>query len=174
MQKRTTLYGMKFGRLTAIEPIRDPNRHRYNWRCVCECGNEVIVPSFKLKSGHTKSCGCLISDILKERNKASVKPRNQRLYRIYYGMMSRCFNKKYEAYKHYGARGITVCDEWAGHFYDFEAWAKTHGYEEPLTLDRIDNDGNYEPSNCRWTTMKVQSNNRHRAGWHNAHARTTS
>lgn len=167
MQKRTTLYGMKFGKLTAIEPVRVGNEKRLRWKCLCDCGKEVIVSSYNLKSGHTKSCGCLISDILTERNKANAKPRNERLYRIYYGMMSRCNNKKYDAYQHYGARGICVCDEWAGHFYDFEKWALSNGYREDLTIDRIDNDGNYEPSNCRWVDMKVQSNNRHSAGWHN-------
>ena len=166
MQKRTTLYGMRFGRLTALEPVRIGKEKRFRWRCKCDCGNEVIVPSYKLKDGHTKSCGCLLHDILVQRNKANIKPRNPRLYRIYYGMMSRCFNPKYEAYKHYGFRGITVCDEWNGHFYDFEQWALANGYEDSLTLDRIDNDGNYAPNNCRWVTMKVQSNNRHPAGWH--------
>ena len=174
MQKRTTLYGMKFGRLTAIEPVRIGNEKRFRWRCKCECGNEVIVASYKLKSGHTRSCGCLLTDCLVKRNKARAKPRNERLYRIYYGMMSRCQNKKYDAYKHYGARGISVCPEWAGHFYDFEEWALLNGYADDLTLDRINNDGNYEPSNCRWTTMKVQSNNRHPAGWHDAHTKMTS
>ena len=162
------LYGQKFGRLTAIEPAGYTKSKRIAWQCRCDCGKEIVVPSDKLISGRTKSCGCFLHDVLVSRNKASVKPRNPRLYRIYYGMMSRCFNKKYDAYKHYGARGITVCDEWAGHFYVFEKWALDNGYDDSLTLDRINNDGNYEPSNCRWTTMKVQSNNRHPAGWHQA------
>lgn len=164
------LYGQKFGALTAIEPAGYTNSKRIAWRCLCECGNETIVASDKLLSGHTKSCGCLIKNVLAERNKASVKPRNPRLYRIYYGMMSRCFNTKYEAYQHYGARGITVCPEWKNHFYDFEKWALSHGYDDTLTIDRIDNDGNYEPNNCRWVDMKVQSNNRHRAGWYKKEA----
>lgn len=160
------LYGQRFGRLTAIEPCGYTQSKRIAWKCQCDCGREAIVASDKLISGHTQSCGCLVSDVVTKRNKANSKPRNERLYRIYYGMMSRCNNKKYDAYQHYGARGIRVCDEWNGHFYDFEKWALLNGYEDDLTLDRIDNDGNYEPSNCRWTTMKVQSNNRHPAGWH--------
>lgn len=160
MQERTTIYGMTFGRLTAIEPVKISNRNRYFWRCRCECGNEIIVPPDKLKRGHTRSCGCLRIDKTIERNKNGAKPRNARLYRIYYGMMSRCYNTKYDAYKGYGARGITVCPEWNGNFYEFEKWSLANGYSDTLTIDRIDNDGNYEPNNCRWTTMKVQSNNR--------------
>lgn len=159
------LYGQRFGRLTAIEPVGYAASKRIKWLCRCDCGNETEVASDKLISGHTRSCGCIISDLLTARNKASIKPRNERLYRIYYGMMSRCFNVKCDAYRRYGARGITVCPEWKGHFYDFEKWALSHGYDNSLTIDRIDNDGNYEPDNCRWTTMKVQSNNRHPAGW---------
>ena len=120
MQKRTTLYGMKFGRLTAIEPVRVNGEKCFRWRCLCECGNEILAKSYKLKSGHTRSCGCLVSETTIRMNKARTKPRNERLYRIYYGMMSRCNNKKYDAYKHYGARGIKVCPEWSGNFYVFE------------------------------------------------------
>lgn len=163
------LYGQRFGRLIAIEPSGYTKSKHIAWRCKCDCGNETIVASDKLISGHTQSCGCLMSERAAESNKARAKNIHPRLYRIYYGMMSRCNNVNYEAYKHYGARGIKVCDEWAGHFQAFQSWALSHGYDDSLSIDRINNDGNYDPSNCRWTTMKVQSNNRHPAGWHNAH-----
>ena len=162
------LYGQRFGRLIAIEPSGYTKSKRIAWKCKCDCGAETIVASDKLISGHTKSCGCLISERAIESNKARTKDIHPRLYRIYYGMMSRCNNHKYDAYKHYGARGIKVCKEWSDSFYVFQDWALTHGYDDALTIDRINNDGNYEPLNCRWVDMKIQSNNRHPIGWHEA------
>ena len=162
MRVLSDLQGQRFGRLIAIKPVGyfSENRKVVVWECLCDCGNMTQVQSSKLKNGHTKSCGCLKHDSIVFENKRRGKNRNERLYRIYYGMISRCNNPKRDAYKSYGARGIKVCPEWNGHFYDFEKWALSHGYEETLTIDRINNDGNYEPSNCRWVNMKVQSNNR--------------
>lgn len=168
------LYGQRFGKLVAIEPDGYTKSKRIAWKCICDCGKETVVASDKLINGHTQSCGCLMSERTVASNKKRTKNIHPRLYRIYYGMLSRCNNANYEAYKHYGARGIKVCNEWAGNFQAFQVWALSHGYDDSLTIDRINNDGDYEPSNCRWTTMKVQSNNRHRAGWHNAHEATTS
>lgn len=162
MQKRTTLYGMKFGRLTAVEPIRVGDEKIFRWRCICECGNEVLVPSYKLKSGHTKSCGCLVSEKRTQMNKemATHNATDSRLYRIYYAMRTRCYNPNKKEYSRYGGRGIQVCEEWLNDFTAFQSWALENGYSDSLSIDRINNDGNYEPSNCRWATAKMQANNR--------------
>lgn len=155
------LSGQKFGRLTAIEPA-GYDRKRIKWKCVCECGNTTFVGSDKLINGHTKSCGCLLSDVLKQRNKGNSthNSTNTRLYRIYYSMKTRCYNPKHKAFHRYGGRGITVCNQWLDDFSSFKEWAVNNGYSDDLSIDRINNDGNYEPSNCRWATAKMQANNR--------------
>lgn len=150
--KLDDLTGRTFGRLVVIERSGGPSKKHTYWLCGCECGNLCIVASAHLKSGHTKSCGCLAS--IKKQDEATL-----RMKKIYRGMRSRCYNHKVGGYKYYGGRGITVCDEWLNDFQAFYDWSVTNGYNNNLTLDRIDNDGNYEPSNCRWVTMLEQSNN---------------
>ena len=108
-----------------------------------------------LRSGITKSCGCL----LHEHNKTHGLS-NTDLYRIYCGMKSRCYNKNNKKYKNYGGRGIKICDEWVNDFSTFYKWAISNGYEKGLSIDRIDVDGNYEPSNCRWANNDIQSHNK--------------
>lgn len=157
-KKREDLSGRKFGRLTVKEFARAGNNRQSIWRCECDCGNFVEVSRNRLLSGHTKSCGCL----------GTHGGKGTRLYNIWRGMKQRCFNPNNRQYNDYGGRGITVCDEWKNDFPAFRDWALTHGYRDDLSIDRINNDSSYEPGNCRWTTAKVQSNNRRprRTGYH--------
>lgn len=166
MRARLDLTGQRFERLVAIKPVETNAEGNVMWLCKCDCGNETVVNSQKLKSGHTRSCGCLGNEITTLRNKAGRKDpnvlrRENRIYRIYYGMITRCYNPKdTKAYKHYGALGVSVCQEWLDSYEAFEAWALSHGYRDNLSIDRINPFGNYEPDNCRWATAKEQANNR--------------
>lgn len=147
----------KYGRLTVVEYCGIKNNSAM-WKCVCDCGNECVVSGISLRFGHTKSCGCIQKELLLNRNTKYINiPR--RLYQIWYGIIERCTVPNSKNYKNYGARGISVCEEWKNPNIFFE-WAFQNGYKDNLTIDRIENNGNYEPSNCRWSTMKTQQNNK--------------
>ena len=150
-----SLIGKRFGKLTVI--AREPNNkwREAMWKCVCDCGGKTITTGKHLRSGHTTSCGCIrIQSITKH------GLHKNRLYSIYQNIKKRCYNEHNKDYSRYGGHGIIMCEEWKNDFMLFHNWAIENGYKDNLSIDRINNDGNYEPSNCRWVTMKEQAQNR--------------
>lgn len=157
MGKLSDLTGLKFGRLIVIQRSGVKNGH-VAWLCGCDCGQTIITTGNLLKSGKTKSCGCKKIEVCGDTHRDHGKS-GTRLYVAWQHMKQRCCNPQNARYKYYGARGITVYSEWSS-FEPFEKWALSHGYEDGLTLDRIDVNGGYCPENCRWVTWKVQQNNK--------------
>lgn len=157
--------GQKFGKLTVIKLVEGDNAQNRKYLCKCDCGNEKITSEDNLKRGHCKSCGCLYKNNggKQKEIKGYYLDSRSKLYKVWVSMIRRCTNPKDCNYERYGKRGITVCKEWKD-YSAFRNWAINTGYKEnhsraECSLDRIDNNGNYEPSNCRWTNSKIQGNN---------------
>lgn len=151
--------GKRFGRLTVIEPAFVDARGEWHWACKCDCGNLKTVAGNKLRSGNTRSCGCLQTE---ERGKGKITHHktDTKLYIIWLNMKARCGNPKNTMYYRYGGRGITVCQEWIHDFAEFMKWAESAGYQEGLSIERIDVEKGYSPENCRWIQKKDQWLNR--------------
>lgn len=165
MTKELDLTGHKYGRLTVIKKSNRKRNGINMWICVCDCGNQSEVSTRDLRSGHTRSCGCLRDEKMKMvRYKNGLSSKDYRLYSIWSKVLIRCNNPKAKEYPNYGGRGIRVCDEWQGEngAENFFEWAYAHGYKVPLTLERVDVNGNYEPSNCTWIPKSKQADNTRR------------
>lgn len=184
MTNKTNILGKRFGEWTVVYlSSRMPKfcfdkktkkhrvrGYRYFYECICSCGNKKIVNGDNLVRGLSKSCGCKQKESAKKNiKKASenrwenhIKRKGTRLYRIWCKMKNRCYDKNACSYKDYGGRGINVCEEWMNDFENFSNWSFLNGYRDDLTIDRIDVNGNYEPLNCRWITMKEQTRNTRR------------
>ena len=161
MGKVIDLTSQKFGRLTVIKRVENDKYNNAVWLCECDCGNCIKVSTNSLRRKNTTSCGCFFKEQLIKRNIKHLSCED-RLYKVWLGMKERCNNKNN---KNYGGRGIKVCDEWKNNYLTFKKWSLKNGYDKNKSrkeqvLDRINNNGNYEPNNCRWTTQKMNCRNK--------------
>lgn len=153
-----SLIGRKFGRLTVVSQLdRDRHGHRH-WECKCECGKTITPSGQALKSGNTESCGCLKNEVIGSRRRTHGASKSG-AYRSWCAMKERCYSEKHKNYDLYGGRGITVCDRWLHSFANFLADMGDRPYAR-ATIERLDTNGNYEPTNCEWATQKEQCRNK--------------
>lgn len=157
--KSYDLTNQKFGRLTALEQTRWYGQ--IHWKCLCDCGKVIILPTGSLSTGNTKSCGCLKRDLA---GKHTIKHglKHHPLYKLWKTIKQRCYNPNNKQYRYWGGRGIIVWEGWKNNPEAFVYWALRNGWSKGLQIDRINNNGNYEPSNCRFVTNTENSRNRRR------------
>lgn len=145
----------RYGRLLVVSRAENSQQGQARWNCKCDCGNNSIVRGQDLRNGKVVSCGCY-----KIENQTKHGFYDEPLYRVWISMKSRCNSETHKYYSNYGGRKINVCQEWMDDYLSFREWAIKNGYEKGLTIDRIDVNGNYEPNNCRWITIKEQQYNK--------------
>jgi len=148
----------RFGRLTAVAFVQRTRQGDALWLCQCDCGNTCKTRAGALRGGHTFSCGCLQQERTRDSHLTHGLS-DSKLYGVWNKMRERCINPHDDSYAYYGACGITVCEEWQT-FEPFNAWATANGYAEGLTIERLNNRGNYEPPNCKWVPWAVQNRNK--------------
>lgn len=156
MGKYIDLSGMRFGKLTVLSELNGDGKYK-TWTCLCDCGNTRIANGNQLRSGHAKSCGCM--QILCP-NARTHGLKHTREFSIWCDIRKRCYNENSKGYLFYGARGIKMCPEWKSSFLEFYKWAQLNGYDKTLSIERMDNNGDYEPRNCKWATRAEQSRNK--------------
>ena len=153
MSKKINILGRRFGKLLVLKECKERDKFGNKiYKCLCDCGNITYIKSPSLITHNTRSCGCLRG--------VNHGKRDTKLYYIWCNIKQRCYNKNNNRYQDYGGRGIVVCDAWKHDFMNFYEWAMTHGYDDNLTIDRIDNNKGYNPDNCRWVNKKTQNNNK--------------
>ena len=158
MMRKKDYTGERFGMLTVLSYSKTIKGHKY-YKCQCDCGNIKDISGSHLVTGASKSCGCMVVKTTIKRSTTHGQS-HTRLFSIWQGMKDRCYNSNSAVYKYYGKRGITISDEWKNDFSAFQKWSMEHGYSDDLSIERIDVNGNYDPSNCEWITLKDQAKNR--------------